>query len=104
MRTTIDIPDDLFRQVKARAAMRGMKLKEYVAVALQESLFERQPGSEIREVETEYAKDALVLGDGCVLPLISGKAGEEMASISENKIDEILEEDDVANALLSGGR
>ena len=28
MRTTIDFPDDLFRQLKALAAMRGMSMKE----------------------------------------------------------------------------
>ena len=28
MRTTLDLPDDLFRQAKARAALEGVKLKE----------------------------------------------------------------------------
>jgi hypothetical protein len=28
MRTTLDLPDDLFRQVKARAALEGASLKE----------------------------------------------------------------------------
>ena len=40
MRTTIDLPDDLFRQAKARAALDGIKLKELitrlVAVGLQQ--------------------------------------------------------------------
>jgi hypothetical protein len=31
MRTTIDLPDDLFRQAKARAALQGRSLKELVA-------------------------------------------------------------------------
>jgi hypothetical protein len=30
MRTTIDLPDDLFRKVKARAALDGLKLKDLV--------------------------------------------------------------------------
>jgi len=30
MRTTIDLPDELFRQAKARAALDGMKLKELI--------------------------------------------------------------------------
>lgn len=104
MRTTIDLPDDLFRQVKARAAVRGMKLKEYVTAALHQSLFEHQPVSEMRKAETEYAEDVLVLGDDCALPLISGETGEEMRSISEKKIDEILEEDDLESALSPRGR
>ena len=34
MRTTIDLPDDLFRKAKARAAMQGQALKDLVADAL----------------------------------------------------------------------
>jgi hypothetical protein len=34
MRTTIDLPDDLFRQAKATAALRGSSMKELVIRAL----------------------------------------------------------------------
>lgn len=34
MKTTIDIPDPLFRRVKSHAAERGQTLKEFVADAL----------------------------------------------------------------------
>ncbi len=41
MRTTLDIPDDLFRRLKARAALEGLKLKDllerYVAWGLRQS-------------------------------------------------------------------
>jgi hypothetical protein len=43
MRTTIDLPDPLFREVKATAARQGMLLKDYVAQALQDKLAQR-PG------------------------------------------------------------
>lgn len=104
MRTTIDLPDNLFRQVKARAAVRGLKLKEYVAAALERSLLESPSASEIREGETAYAEEVLVLGEGCVLPLISGETSEAMKSLSGAKIEEILEQEDLSDALLSGGR
>ncbi|MFY9825553.1 MAG: hypothetical protein WAM82_29535 [Thermoanaerobaculia bacterium] len=42
MKTTLEIPDDLFRRTKATAATRGESLKEFVTSALQEHL-ERQP-------------------------------------------------------------
>lgn len=42
MKTTIDIPDDLFRQSKATAAMRGETLRDFVTAALRDRL-ERQP-------------------------------------------------------------
>ena len=38
MKTTIDIPDDLFRETKARAALRGESLKDFVCGALEERL------------------------------------------------------------------
>ena len=38
MKTTIELPDPLFRQAKARAAERGQTLKAFVTEALQERL------------------------------------------------------------------
>jgi hypothetical protein len=38
MKTTIEIPDRLFRTAKSRAAERGQTLKQLVAEALQEKL------------------------------------------------------------------
>ena len=38
MRTTIDLPDPLFREVKATAARSGMLLKDYITEALKDKL------------------------------------------------------------------
>ena len=38
MKTTLEIPDPLFRKVKSKAAERGQTLKEFVGEALQEKL------------------------------------------------------------------
>ncbi len=38
MRTTVDLPDPLFRQVKSAAALRGSSLKEFVQEALQRAV------------------------------------------------------------------
>ena len=38
MKTTIEIPDSVFRRAKATAAERGQALREYVTEALQEKL------------------------------------------------------------------
>ncbi len=38
MKTTIEIPDELFRRAKATAALRGESLKDVVANALEEHL------------------------------------------------------------------
>jgi hypothetical protein len=41
MKTTLEIPDALFRKAKATAAERGQSLKQFVTEALQERLNER---------------------------------------------------------------
>jgi len=41
MRTTLDLPDPLFRELKARAALQGLKLKELLAVYVDAGLRER---------------------------------------------------------------
>ena len=38
MRTTVDLPDTLFREVKATAAREGLLLKQFIAGALREKL------------------------------------------------------------------
>ena len=46
MRTTIELPDSLFREVKASAASQGMLLKDYVTEALQDKLAKRPTHAE----------------------------------------------------------
>ena len=38
MKTTLEIPDELFRQLKATAALRGESMKEFVTTALRHRL------------------------------------------------------------------
>ena len=40
MRTTVDLPDPLFKQVKAEAALRGMKLREFIRRSLERTVAE----------------------------------------------------------------
>lgn len=44
MRTTVDLSDDLYRRVKAEAAMRGRKFKDLVEDALRQLLTSPEPG------------------------------------------------------------
>jgi plasmid stability protein len=38
MRTTVDLPDELYRRAKAQAALRGRKLKDLIEEALRQVL------------------------------------------------------------------
>ena len=42
MKTTLDLPDPLFRKAKATAAERGQSLRDFVAEALQDKLAQPQ--------------------------------------------------------------
>lgn len=44
MKTTIEIPDQLFRRAKAKAAERGQALRAFVTEALQEKLSSERVG------------------------------------------------------------
>ncbi|HEY6510312.1 MAG TPA: hypothetical protein VIY56_19950 [Vicinamibacterales bacterium] len=54
MKTTIEIPDILFRKAKSKAAERSQTLKEFVSEALQEKLTPR--GSTGRTGEPEWMR------------------------------------------------
>lgn len=41
MKTTLDIPDETFRLAKAKAALRGISLRQFVNEALQEKISPR---------------------------------------------------------------
>ncbi|MEW6037041.1 MAG: hypothetical protein AB1648_02140 [Pseudomonadota bacterium] len=69
MKTTIEIPDDLFRAVKARAALQDVRVKDLIAQLLKSWLAEggpREPdqeGAERRVRETEaWLKELQAIG------------------------------------------
>ncbi len=59
MRTTVDLPDDLFRQAKATAALRGCKFKDLIEEALRRILTE---DNEFKQPQTAYDAMKDVLG------------------------------------------
>ena len=70
MKTTIEVPDELFREVKARAALQGESLRAFVCRALESQLagvdqerpawkqaFGRVPESAVKEVDEVVARE-----------------------------------------------
>jgi len=49
MKTTVEIPDSLFRKAKARAAERGQTLKEFLSEAVREKLMARTGNARTQE-------------------------------------------------------
>jgi hypothetical protein len=48
MRTTLDLPDALFRELKAQAALRGMTLKDLVTLFVEQGLHQKAATPRIR--------------------------------------------------------
>ncbi len=94
MRTTIDLPDDLFRQVKARAALDGMKLRELIARYVELGLkgHGRETGSPRDPVRS-------------ALPLIpEAKTGKQIPAQTNRQLAELELEDDLEKLHRSAGR
>jgi hypothetical protein len=65
MKTTIEVPDDLYRQAKAEAALRGRKLKDLVEEGLRLALNTPREAS-VRPSLAELMKDAMGVVDSGV--------------------------------------
>lgn len=93
MRTTIDLPDDLFRRAKATAALRGIKLKDligrFIEVGLRDEAVERNlpPRSKRSPI-----------------PVIAKATGPPIPALSKAEIAEIEMEEDLEKLRRSFGR
>jgi len=85
MRTTLDIPDPLFRELKARAALEGLKLKDLLAALIEAGL--RQPS--VGEAPTPRTRSPL--------PVISqATTGQPIPAVSNAELAQIELDEDLA--------
>ena len=89
MRTTLDLPDDLFRRVKAKAALEGAKLKQlltrYVENGLREPTQRPLPGRSR-------------------LPVIRRRGKETIPNLTARRQKQLEHKDDFAKLRRSFGR
>jgi len=85
MRTTLDLPDETFRKLKAEAALRGFKLKELVAQFIERGLAADSAAPMTAEPRRRPPIPIARKADGNVTPALSNAA-----------LDAILDEQDVA--------
>ena len=89
MRTTLDLPDDLFRQVKAKAALEGAKLKDLLTRFIESGLRQPPPASPRHRSK---------------LPVIKRHGKHRVTSLTGERQAELEAEDDVARLNRSFGR
>lgn len=113
MRTTLDLPDETFRQLKAQAALNGMKLKELVTQLIQQGLAagSTQP-TLLRERHAltvaigrlSAAPTAAVQAPSYPIPIAREADGTVTPYLSNAQLQAILDDEDVAQyqRVLSG--
>jgi hypothetical protein len=89
VKTTLEIPDSLFKRVKARAAMEQLKLKDIVASALNDYL--RKPRRSAN-------------GKKCPFPIVRGKGGPLLKQMSGEVIANLETEEELGRYRRSLGR
>jgi hypothetical protein len=85
MRTTLDLPDETFRRLKAEAALRGYKLKELVAQFIERGLNEGRQPLTAQAPRAVYAIPIAREADGTVTP-----------ALSNAQLQAILDDEDLA--------
>lgn len=94
MRTTIDMPDELFRQAKVRAALEGRKLKDLLTDFVREGL--ARPNAPLED--SARRRSPMPVG-------YRAAAGDEIIpSLSSAEIAAFLDEEDGERALRFAGR
>ena len=91
MRTTLDLPDELFRQIKAKAALEGTKLKDLLRRYVESGL--RQP-----------TLSADQPGNRSQFPVIKARGKHIIPSLTPELQAKLEEEEDLAKLNRSFGR
>jgi hypothetical protein len=81
MRTTLDLPDETFRQLKAEAALRGTKLKDLIAQFIEKGLASRPAAIVPRPPRSP-------------LPQVRPPSGTVHPALSNAEIDSLLSHQD----------
>jgi hypothetical protein len=82
MRTTIDLPEDLYRTLKARAAFSGTTLRALILQLVEQGLRQPQDRGQVNRAEPP--------------PVIVAPRGVAIAPISASELRRIEEEEDLA--------
>lgn len=91
MRTTIDLPDELLRQVKAKAALDGMKLKDLITRFVEQGL---RPGALPNAVPPRRRRSEL--------PVAQAATGQTIPALTNADLQRILDEEDTATGRHDG--
>ena len=90
MRTTIDLPDELYRTLKARAAINGITMRELVQQLIEQALSSAAPAADPKQHQDP--------------PVIIPSTGQPLPDLSPEAMHRLEEEDDLERYARSLGR
>ncbi len=85
MKATLDIPDELYRRVKAKSALEGRKIRE-VTIELYSHWVEEAPGGTTRTAE-EWLAGWLKLADETLEGAADGPTARELLSDARGRLE-----------------
>ena len=87
MKTTLDIPDDLYRRVKARSALLGRAVREVTIELYQRWLGETPTGATPAPSSKEWLDEWLRLGDTLLREAPDGPTASEIVAADRRRLD-----------------
>lgn len=87
MKTTIEMPDELFRKAKAVAALRGQTLKELITAAMERELAVGEQPSSVEPSTEEYLRHIEAFAQANALAWKTGKTAAEAIAEMRNARD-----------------
>ena len=81
MKTTVEIPDDLFRQAKAKAALQGIRLRDLMVYGLQLALEKPPPPTQRR-----HAAFPLIRSSDRSHPLTDADVADALANMEDEEV------------------
>lgn len=85
MKATIDIPDDLYRQVKSETALRGLTIRE-VTTQLYRRWLSEEEGPEAREAPKAWLRSWLDAADEALARAPGGPSAREELAADRNRL------------------
>lgn len=95
MRTTLDLPDETFRQLKAQAALNGLKLKELVTQLIQRGLV-AGVSAPMPNQQPNSLRDATERMTVYPIPIARDADGTVTPHLSNAELQAILDDEDLA--------
>ena len=87
MKTTIDIPEEVYRRVKAKSALQGRRVREVTLELYRRWLDEEVEGPTAGESATQWLDEFIRLGEAASRTAPPGPTGTEVLANDRGRLD-----------------